>query len=165
MCAAERPPLLIPSLLAPDAENNITLTLQTGSMPWRASIETTTWGINGGFLGPALEIKRDQTVHIHTLNHLPPAEHAYMAHCHLLEHEDTGMMMSFTVAVITRQTLAGINRQGAVAARPPVISRCRWCFCQRENIVRRRHCFGDFLALLFHRNPVFLLLHTGLQRV
>lgn len=26
------------------------------------------------------------------------AEHAYMAHCHLLEHEDTGMMLGFTVA-------------------------------------------------------------------
>lgn len=25
------------------------------------------------------------------------AEHAYMAHCHLLEHEDTGMMLGFTV--------------------------------------------------------------------
>jgi len=25
-------------------------------------------------------------------------EHAYMAHCHLLEHEDTGMMLGFTVA-------------------------------------------------------------------
>lgn len=31
-------------------------------------------------------------------NHLAPKEHAYMAHCHLLEHEDTGMMMSFTVS-------------------------------------------------------------------
>ena len=26
------------------------------------------------------------------------AEHAYMAHCHLLEHEDTGMMVGFTVS-------------------------------------------------------------------
>lgn len=31
-------------------------------------------------------------------NHAAPAEHAYMAHCHLLEHEDTGMMAGFTVA-------------------------------------------------------------------
>ncbi|WP_024552169.1 multicopper oxidase CueO [Franconibacter helveticus 513] len=31
-------------------------------------------------------------------NHPAPAEHAYMAHCHLLEHEDTGMMLGFTVA-------------------------------------------------------------------
>lgn len=26
-------------------------------------------------------------------NHNAPKEHAYMAHCHLLEHEDTGMML------------------------------------------------------------------------
>lgn len=31
-------------------------------------------------------------------DHLAPPEKAYMAHCHLLEHEDTGMMMSFTVS-------------------------------------------------------------------
>ncbi|WP_416260883.1 multicopper oxidase CueO [Gibbsiella quercinecans] len=30
-------------------------------------------------------------------DHLASAEHAYMAHCHLLEHEDTGMMLGFTV--------------------------------------------------------------------
>ncbi len=29
--------------------------------------------------------------------HPAPAERMYMAHCHLLEHEDTGMMLSFTV--------------------------------------------------------------------
>ena len=30
-------------------------------------------------------------------DHDAPKEHAYMAHCHLLEHEDTGMMLGFTV--------------------------------------------------------------------
>jgi blue copper oxidase len=30
-------------------------------------------------------------------DHLAPKERAYMAHCHLLEHEDSGMMLSFTV--------------------------------------------------------------------
>ncbi|WP_127959219.1 multicopper oxidase CueO [Serratia microhaemolytica] len=29
--------------------------------------------------------------------HLASAEHPYMAHCHLLEHEDTGMMLGFSV--------------------------------------------------------------------
>ena len=29
--------------------------------------------------------------------HEAPKEYAYMAHCHLLEHEDTGMMLGFTV--------------------------------------------------------------------
>ena len=31
-------------------------------------------------------------------NHQAAKDHAYMAHCHLLEHEDTGMMLGFTVA-------------------------------------------------------------------
>lgn len=31
-------------------------------------------------------------------NYVATAEHAYMAHCHLLEHEDTGMMLGFTVS-------------------------------------------------------------------
>ena len=31
-------------------------------------------------------------------NHQASAQQAYMAHCHLLEHEDTGMMLGFTVA-------------------------------------------------------------------
>ena len=31
-------------------------------------------------------------------NHLANKQHAYMAHCHLLEHEDTGMMLGFTVS-------------------------------------------------------------------
>lgn len=30
-------------------------------------------------------------------DYLANAQHAYMAHCHLLEHEDTGMMLGFTV--------------------------------------------------------------------
>ena len=29
--------------------------------------------------------------------HPAPPERMFMAHCHLLEHEDTGMMLSFTV--------------------------------------------------------------------
>lgn len=31
-------------------------------------------------------------------NHTADAQQPYMAHCHLLEHEDTGMMLGFTVA-------------------------------------------------------------------
>lgn len=31
-------------------------------------------------------------------DHEATKDHAYMAHCHLLEHEDTGMMLGFTVA-------------------------------------------------------------------
>jgi blue copper oxidase len=31
-------------------------------------------------------------------NYVANAENAYMAHCHLLEHEDTGMMLGFSVS-------------------------------------------------------------------
>ncbi|MFV8757245.1 multicopper oxidase domain-containing protein, partial [Yersinia enterocolitica] len=31
-------------------------------------------------------------------NHQAPTSNPYMAHCHLLEHEDTGMMLGFTVS-------------------------------------------------------------------
>ncbi|MFS2223070.1 multicopper oxidase CueO [Pantoea sp. B65] len=31
-------------------------------------------------------------------NYVADAQHAYMAHCHLLEHEDSGMMLGFTVS-------------------------------------------------------------------
>ena len=31
------------------------------------------------------------------IDHEAPKAFAYMAHCHLLEHEDTGMMLGFTV--------------------------------------------------------------------
>lgn len=31
-------------------------------------------------------------------NYVADTENAYMAHCHLLEHEDTGMMLGFTVS-------------------------------------------------------------------
>ncbi len=34
-------------------------------------------------------------------NHLADKKNAYMAHCHLLEHEDTGMMLGFIVAPLT----------------------------------------------------------------
>lgn len=31
-------------------------------------------------------------------DHVATQAHPYMAHCHLLEHEDTGMMVSFSVS-------------------------------------------------------------------
>ena len=31
-------------------------------------------------------------------DHLATKAHPFMAHCHLLEHEDTGMMAGFTVS-------------------------------------------------------------------
>ncbi|QDX30216.1 multicopper oxidase CueO [Dickeya poaceiphila] len=69
--ADERPTLPVPPLLAPDASGNIALKLQTGSMRWLAGIETVTWGINGGFLGPALQLEQGQEVTLNVTNTLP----------------------------------------------------------------------------------------------
>ncbi|MEI7187402.1 multicopper oxidase CueO [Dickeya dianthicola] len=69
--ADERPALPIPPLLAPDAGGNIALTLQTGSMRWLAGQETATWGVNGGFLGPALQLEQGQAVTFNVTNTLP----------------------------------------------------------------------------------------------
>ncbi|WOA55020.1 multicopper oxidase CueO [Dickeya solani] len=69
--AAERPALPVPPLLAPDAGGNIALKLQTGSMRWLAGLETATWGVNGGFLGPALQLEHGQAVTLNVTNTLP----------------------------------------------------------------------------------------------
>ncbi|WP_086983921.1 multicopper oxidase CueO [Vibrio aphrogenes] len=39
-----------------------------------------------------------QTELLVQFNHLANKDYPYMAHCHILEHEDTGMMMQFTVS-------------------------------------------------------------------
>ncbi|MEI7288979.1 multicopper oxidase CueO [Dickeya dadantii] len=69
--AAERPALPVPPLLAPDAGGNIALKLQTGSMRWLPGMDTATWGVNGGFLGPALQLEQGQAVTLNVTNTLP----------------------------------------------------------------------------------------------
>ncbi|MGM3173144.1 multicopper oxidase CueO [Dickeya lacustris] len=71
--AGTQPDLPIPPRLTPDASGNIALTLQTGSMRWVDKAPTTTWGINGGFLGPALQLEQGQSVTIHVTNTLAQA--------------------------------------------------------------------------------------------
>lgn len=69
--AADRPVLPVPPLLTPDAGGNLALKVQTGNMRWLPGMETATWGVNGGFLGPALQLERGQTVTINVNNTLP----------------------------------------------------------------------------------------------
>ncbi|WP_226052260.1 multicopper oxidase CueO [Dickeya chrysanthemi] len=69
--ADERPILPVPPLLSPDAGGNLALKLQTGSMRWLAGLETATWGVNGGFLGPALRLEQGQAVTLNVTNTLP----------------------------------------------------------------------------------------------
>ncbi|TYL44660.1 multicopper oxidase CueO [Dickeya sp. ws52] len=69
--ADERPILPVPPLLSPDAGGNLALKLQTGTMSWLAGLETATWGVNGGFLGPALRLEQGQAVTLNVTNALP----------------------------------------------------------------------------------------------
>ncbi|MCK8584400.1 multicopper oxidase CueO [Yersinia ruckeri] len=80
--ASEMPRLPIPPLLAPDANRKIQLRLQTGSMLWVPGQTTQTWGINGGFLGPAIRLQRGKPVTIEVNNTLPEAA---TVHWHGLE--------------------------------------------------------------------------------
>lgn len=45
-----------------------------------------------------VKVEGDRSEVLVRFNHLAAKEQAYMAHCHLLVHEDTGMMMGFTVS-------------------------------------------------------------------
>ncbi|MGM3191269.1 multicopper oxidase CueO [Dickeya dadantii subsp. dieffenbachiae] len=71
VCVAERPALPVPPLLAPDAGGTIALKLQTGSMRWLPGMDTAIWGVNGGFLGPALQLEHGQAVTLNVTNTLP----------------------------------------------------------------------------------------------
>uniref|UniRef100_UPI003CC7B12E Copper efflux oxidase,Multicopper oxidase n=1 Tax=Hafnia alvei TaxID=569 RepID=UPI003CC7B12E len=70
---AEHPTLPIPALLTPDAAGKIALNVQTGSMKWKAGMQTPTWGINGPLLGPAMRLQRGKDVAINVTNALPEA--------------------------------------------------------------------------------------------
>lgn len=71
--AADHPALPIPALLTPDAAGKIALNVQTGSMQWKAGMQTPTWGINGPLLGPAMRLQRGKDVAINVTNALPEA--------------------------------------------------------------------------------------------
>ena len=71
--AADHPALPIPALLTPDAAGKIALNVQTGSMKWKAGMQTPTWGINGPLLGPAMRLQRGKDVAINVTNAQPEA--------------------------------------------------------------------------------------------
>lgn len=71
--AADHPALPLPALLTPDAAGKIALNVQTGSMKWKAGMQTPTWGINGPLLGPAMRLQRGKDVAINVTNALPEA--------------------------------------------------------------------------------------------
>lgn len=66
-----RPALSIPRQLFANADGAIHLTAQTGSMTFGDRPHTSTYGINGSFLGPAVRVKRGDQVVMHVRNALP----------------------------------------------------------------------------------------------
>ena len=74
--------LPVPPLVVADAEQPVALTLQTGTSYWHAGLPTATWGINGPFLGPAVQLQRGQRTAIKVVNQLPEAT---TVHWHGLE--------------------------------------------------------------------------------
>ncbi|MBS0643647.1 MAG: multicopper oxidase CueO [Acetobacteraceae bacterium] len=69
--AADRPALPIPPELRPDASGSVTLDIRPGTMTFLPGRRTPTYGVNGPFLGPALRVRRGQTVAARVTNALP----------------------------------------------------------------------------------------------
>ena len=69
--ATERPSLPIPPELRADAGGTIKLDAQTGVMRFLGDRETATYGINGPYLGPALRLRRGETVTVQVTNNVP----------------------------------------------------------------------------------------------
>jgi blue copper oxidase len=66
-----RPALAIPSEIRPNAEGVIAFDAGAGAAHFQSGRSTATYGYNGPFLGPALRLRRGQTVTIDFVNHLP----------------------------------------------------------------------------------------------
>ena len=69
--ATARPSLPIPPELRADAGGTIKLDAQTGVMRFLGGRETATYGINGPYLGPALRLRRGETVTVQVTNNVP----------------------------------------------------------------------------------------------
>ena len=69
--ATARPSLPIPPELRADAGGTIKLDAQTGVMRFLGDRETATYGINGPYLGPALRLRRGETVTVQVTNNVP----------------------------------------------------------------------------------------------
>lgn len=68
---AARTALPIPPEIKPDAQGAITFDARTGTTRFLPGRSTATFGYNGAFLGPALRLRRGQTVAVDFANRLP----------------------------------------------------------------------------------------------
>ncbi len=71
LAGAARAALPIPPEFRANAQGAITFAAGTGTMPFLPARNTATYGYNASFLGPALRLRRGQTVAIQFSNHLP----------------------------------------------------------------------------------------------
>ena len=65
-----RPSLPMPPELRADAAGSIKLDARTGTMRFLGDRETATYGINGPYLGPALRLRRGETVTVQVTNNV-----------------------------------------------------------------------------------------------
>ncbi len=68
---AARPALPIPAQIRPDAHGEVAFSARPGEVGFLPGRMTATSGYDGPFLGPALRLRRGQTVTIDFANHLP----------------------------------------------------------------------------------------------
>lgn len=84
------PPLLDPGA-GPDGVTRFDLALQTGRTGFLPGKPASTWGVNGSYLG-------DTTVWLAVeFGRYTDPKVPYMYHCHILRHEDSGMMGQFVI--------------------------------------------------------------------
>jgi blue copper oxidase len=69
--ASARPSLPIPPELRVDAAGTIKLDARPGTMRFLGDRDTATYGINGPYLGPALRLRRGETVTVQVTNNVP----------------------------------------------------------------------------------------------
>lgn len=67
----ERPSLPIPSELRANASGRFSLDARPGSMRFQDDLKTATYGINGAYLGPAVCVRRGETVIAQVSNSIP----------------------------------------------------------------------------------------------
>lgn len=72
MAAQTRPELPVPTLLTPDARGVVNITAQRGQSLWAGQL-VSSWGYNGGLLGPAIQLERGKPVTLNLHNKLPEA--------------------------------------------------------------------------------------------
>lgn len=85
--------LLIPDLYEGELQDGVRhfqLTLAEGSREFMPGKSTSTWGVNGDYLGPTLRAKRGETVQVNVRNNLPDTSSIHWHGMHLPPEMDGG---------------------------------------------------------------------------